>query len=446
MQNTDTIALLDDLIGKAVSSGADAADALMGVSESLSVGRRMDKPERLERSESIDFGLRVFVGKRQAVVSSTDMRPETLKDLVTRAVAMAHAVPEDEFAGLATGEQLATDFPELDLCDNSEPQAEELIDLARRCEAAALDVDGITNSEGAESSWSRSHITLVASNGFAQRYSRSRFSIGVSPIAGSGDSMERDYDHTTAIHFGDLESPEAIGRSAAEKAVRRMGPRKVETARVPIVFDPRVGSGLLGALAGAITGSAVARGSSYLKDSLGKQILPPGVTIWDDPFRQRGLRSRPFDGEGVQPMKRPLVHDGYLTSWIMDLRSARQLGFTSTGHAARGTGGPPAPSPSNLYFQPGTIGRDDLLRQVGTGLYVTGLMGIGSNMITGDYSQGALGFWIENGELSYPVSEVTIAGNLKDMFLNMTLASDLTHRYGIDAPTLAIEGMTLAGR
>jgi PmbA protein len=443
---TDTLAVLDDLIQSARKAGADAADALMVSSASLSIGRRLDKPERLERSESLDFGLRVFVGKRQAVVSSTDMRPATLKGLVERAVAMARVVPPDEFAGLAEPNQLAEMFPELDLCDPVEPTTDELIERARAMEAVAMAVPGITNSEGADAGWSRSDVALVASNGFAQRYKRSRFSAGVSVIAGTGDSMEVDRDYTVAVHARDLLSAEETGRRAGERTVAKLNPRKIDSVRVPVVFDPRVASGFLSGLASAISGNVIARGTSFLKDSLGKRIFPESVTVWDDPFIEKGLRSKPFDGEGIQPMRRPIIHDGYLTTWIMDLRSSRQLGLTSTGHAARGTGGPPAPSPTNLFFAPGKISRAQLLKDVGTGFYVTGLMGQGNNLVTGDFSQGATGFWIEDGELSYPVSEVTVAGNLRDMFLNMTLADDLERRFGIDSPTLAIHSMTLAGR
>ena len=377
MAQPDTIPLLDDLIASALRAGADAADAIIAEAASVSVGRRMDKPERLERSESTDLGLRVFVGQRQATVSSTDLRPETLRGMVERAVSMARAVPEDAFAGLAEGHQLAEDWPELDLCDPVEPTVEELVERARTAEAAAMAVPGVMNSDGVDTAWSRSTVTLVASNGFAQATRRSRHILSVSVLAGGSGEMERDYDMTTAIYLEDLRDPAAIGRSAGERAVRRCNPRKVQTARVPVVLDPRVSAGLVGTLAGAISGTAIARGTSFLKDSLGKQILPAGVSIIDDPFMQRGVRSRPFDGEGISPMRRPIVHDGYLTTWIMDLRSSRQLGLISTGHAARGTGGPPSPSPSNLYMEGGKLTREELLREVGTGFYVTELMGMG---------------------------------------------------------------------
>ncbi len=443
---TDTIARLDDLIKLALASGADAADALLVDSASLSIGRRMHKPERLERSESVDFGLRVFVGRRQATVSSTDMKPETLRALVEKAITVARVVPEDEFAGIAAPEQIATDWPELDLYDPTEPSAEYLIDQASRAEEAALEVKGVSNSAGADASWERRVITLVASNGFSGEYNRSSNSVSVGVIAGEGEAKQVDHDYTVGAFLSDLDSPEAVGRSAGERTVRKLDPRKLDSMRVPIVLDRRVSREILGTLAGAISGSAIARGTSFLKDSLGKQLFPAGVTIMDDPYLRRGHRSRPFDGEGVAPMQRPVINDGHLTTWLMDLRSARQLGLVSTGHAARGTGGNPAPSPSNLYMSPGTMTREELLREVGTGLYVTGTMGHGANMITGDYSQGATGFWIENGELAYPVAEITIAGNVKDMFMNLTAANDLEHRYGVDAPTLRIDGMTIAGK
>ncbi len=443
---TDTISRLDDLIKFAISSGADAADALLVDTASLSAGRRMNKPEKLERSESVDLGLRVLVGKRQATVASTDLNPDTLRALVERAVAMARVVPEDEFAGIAAPEQLATEWVDLDIYDPTEPDAEQLIARASTAEEAALGVAGVTNSGGAGASWRRSIITLVASNGFAQQYHRSSHSLSVGVLAGTGDGMQSDGDFTSAAFMADLAAPEAVGLSAGKKAVARLNPRKAESARVPVILDPQVAGGLIGTLAGAISGASVARGTSFLKDSLGKQILAEGLTVTDDPFMPRGHRSRPFDGEGIGPMARPIVNDGRLTTWLLDLRSARQLGFVSTGHAARGTGGPPTPSPSNMYLCAGSLSQAELLRETGTGFYVTELMGQGVNGTTGDYSRGATGFWIENGEIAFPVAEVTIAGNMRDMFLRMTPANDLAHRYGIDSPTLRIEGMTLAGR
>jgi PmbA protein len=443
---TDLLSLLDDTIRRAVKAGADAADALAYDSQSLSIARRLDKPERLERSESRDLGLRVFVGKRQAMVSTSERTPEALAELVERAVAMAKVVPEDPHCGLADPSQLAHDWADLDLADPVEPSVDGMIAAASEAEAAARAVKGVTNSEGAEAGWGRSDIALVASNGFAAAYARTSHSISVSVLAGEGAGMERDYDYTSEVHASDLKSAAEIGRSAGEKAVRRLNPRKGETATLPIVFDPRVSGGFIGALAGALSGPSVARGTSFLRDKMGQQIFASGIAVVDDPFVVRGRRSRPFDGEGVAPSRRAVIEDGRLTTWFLDLRSARQLGLETTGHAARGTGGPPAPSPSNLALMPGPLSPEEMIGEIENGFYVTEMMGQGANGVTGDYSRGAAGFWIEKGKLAYPVSEMTVAGNMKDMFLRLTPASDLVRRYGIDAPTIRIDGMTVAGR
>ncbi len=441
----DLLNLLEDTIRRAIKGGADAADALAYDSQSLSVARRLDKPERLERSESRDLGLRVFIGKRQAMVSTSERTPEALAELVERAVAMARVVPEDPHCGLADPSQLAHDWGDYDLADPAEPAVDTLIAHASEAEAAAVAVKGVTNSEGAEAGWGRSDIALVASNGFAASYARTSHSLSVSVLAGEGAGMERDYDFTSAVHAGDLKSGAEIGRSAGERAVRRLNPRKGPTATLPVVFDPRVSNGFVSSLAGAISGPSVARGTSFLRDKMGAQLFAPGIEIVDDPFLVRGVRSRPFDGEGVAPSRRAVIEDGRLTTWFLDLRSARQLGLTTTGHAARGTGGPPSPSPSNLALMPGELTPEELIGEIETGFYVTEMMGSGANGVTGDYSRGAAGFWIEQGKLTYPVSEMTVAGNLKDMFPRMTPASDLVRRYGIDAPTLRIDGMTVAG-
>ena len=358
---------------------------------------------------------------------------------------MARLAPEDKFAGLAPAALLARDTPALDLEDPLEPPAETLVAWARDAEQAGLDVPGVTNSEGGGASYSRSAIALATSSGFLGRYAGTSLSIGVAVLACEGTGMERDYDHATARHAGDLRSAASIGKSAGEKAVRRLNPRKVASQSVPVVFDPRESAGLLGHFSSAISGSSIARGVSFLKDRMAAAIFAPTISIIDDPHRLRGLRSKPFDGEGVAGKKRALIDQGRLTSWLMDCASARQLGLTSTGHAARGTGGPPAPSATNLYMQAGTVSRDALIADIKQGFYVTELMGMGVNGVTGDYSRGAAGFWIENGQLAYPVSEVTIAGNLKDMFLHLTPADDLEFRYSFNAPTCRIEGMTIAG-
>jgi len=443
----DSVDLLGDLIDRAKKAGADAADAVCFDSVSLAHAQRLGEIERLERSESRDLGLRVLIGRRQAIASSTDTAPAALAELVERAVAMARAVPEDPYCRLAEPQELAAAFPrDLDISDPVEPAPEVLIDRAKRCEDAARAVAGVTNSEGAEADWHRAEIALAASNGFAGSYAQSQHSLMVAVLAGEGLKMERDYDYAMAVHGADLKPPEEIGRSAGEKTVRRLGPRKAGSARVPVVYDPRVSGGMLRHLAGAINGAAIARGTSFLKDKMGERIFAEGITVVDDPHRKRGLASKPFDGEGVANARREIIADGRLTTWLLDLRSAGQLGLASTGHASRGTASPPSPSATNLYLEPGKTSREALIGEIERGFYITELMGFGINGVTGDYSRGAGGFWIENGEIAYPVSEVTVAGNLKDMFLALVPADDLEFRYGTNAPTLRIDGMTVAGR
>ncbi len=436
---------LNDLIRAAKAAGADAADAVLVKSVSAGVSYRLGKLEDVERAESADLGLRVFVGQRVAFVSSTDFSPDGLGGLPSRAVAMAKLAPEDRFACLAPRERLAKSIRDLDLEDKVEPSAERLIELARTVEEAAMAIEGVTNSEGGGAGFARSAITLATSEGFTASYAGTTHSIGVAVLAGTGTGMERDYDHASARYGSDLESAEKIGQSAGKKAVARLKPRKVKSQSVPVVFDPRVSSGLIGHFAGAISGASIARGVSFLKDRLGKPVFASDITIVDDPHRIRGHRSKPFDGEGVANARRPLIENGALTTWLLDCASARQLGLETTGHAARGTGGPPTPSPTNLYLEAGRLTPAELMADIQSGFYVTEVMGMGVNRVTGDYSQGAAGFWIEKGEIAYPVSEITIAGNLKDMYLRLTPASDLEFRYGTNAPTVRVEGMTIAG-
>jgi PmbA protein len=438
--------LLSDLVSSASKAGADSADAVMFKSAHLGLRQRLGKPEMLERSESQDLGLRVFVGKRQASVSSTDPSPKALAELVERAVAMAKLAPEDIYCGIAEPDAIARKFPDLDLNDPAEPTPEALEARAKETEEAARAVPGVTNSEGAEATWSRAEIAIAASNGFAGTYARSGHGVSVSVVAGEGAGMETDYDYSSSVYGRDLEKASEVGRRAGERTVRRLNPRKAETARVPIVFEPRVAASLVSHIAGAIVGPSIARKASFLKDQMGKQILAPGLNVIDDPLKPRGLRSRPFDGEGIAARRWTLVEDGVLKSWLLDLASSRQLGLVTTGHAARGTSGPPGPSATNLYLEAGKVSPEALMADIKSGFYVTSLMGAGINMVTGDYSRGAAGFWIENGKLAYPVSEVTVAGNLKDMFLKMTPANDLEFKMAVNAPTLRVEGMTVAGR
>ena len=445
MARPSTQDILESALKGAKVAGADAADALLVENVSASVSYRLGKLEDVERSESYDLGLRVFVGHKVAFISSTDFSKGSLAQLPGRAVTMAKLAPEDKYAGLAPRERLARVFPELDIEDKNEPAAETLVEWARGAEGAAMAVAGVTNSEGGGASFSRTGVALATSEGFFGAYAGTSSGIGVAVVAGEGTGMERDYDQASARHVSDLEGAEAIGRSAGERTVKRLNPRKVKSQAVPIVYDPRASSSLVGHLASAISGSSIARGVSFLKEMMGKAVFGPAINIVDDPHRVRGLRSKPFDGEGVANRRWALIENGILQTWLLDCASAMQLGLSTTGHAARGTGGPPMPSPTNLYMEAGTLAPKALIADIKQGMYVTELIGMGVNGVTGDYSRGAAGFWIENGEIAYPVSEITIAGNLKTMFQHLTPASDLEFKHGTNAPTIRIEGMTVAG-
>ncbi|HEX9447552.1 MAG TPA: metallopeptidase TldD-related protein [Dongiaceae bacterium] len=438
---TELMNVLEDLMRRATAAGADAADAGLSRDSSLSLGLRLGQREKLERSESQDVSLRVFVGKRQAMVSTSDLSTVMLDELAQRAVAMARAVPEDPFCGPAEPELLARSWPELEALDPNEPSEEVLSAQLQLAEEAARAVPGVTNSEGAEAGWGRVDMALIGSNGFSGNFSVTRFGLSVSVIAGEGTEMERDYDYSSTVFGADLADPVALGKAAGERAVKRLHPRKVPTAKLPIIFDPRVSNGLVSHFIGAINGGSIARGTSFLKEQMGQKVFADGITIVDDPHRPRGLRSKPFDGEGVANHRSNLIDDGVLQSWILGCREARQLGLKSTGHGSRGG----SPSASNVYMQPGKLSAAEMIKSIDSGFYVTELIGHGVNGVTGDYSRGAAGFWIEQGVIAYPVSEVTIAGNLKEMFRQLTPASDLVFRYGIDAPTLRIDGMTIAG-
>jgi PmbA protein len=441
---TNSLELLADLIARARAAGADAADAVLISGTSLGVQRRLGQTEHVERSEGRDLGLRVFLGRRAAIVSSSAIDPASFTELAERAVAMARVVPEDPYAGLADTAAPPESVP-LDLEDPIEPDTEALVRRASIAEEAALAVSGITNSEGAEAGFGRAEAYLVTSAGFAGRHVRTSHSISASALAGAGTGMQRDYDYHSTVHLDDLDDPAIIGRSAGERAVARLNPARPQTAKLPIVYDPRVAGSLLGHLAGAISGASVARGTTFLRDSLGTRIFPEGIEIHDDPRRVRGLRSRAFDGEGTPTMPRGIIGAGVLTTWLLDSRSARQLGLRSTGHASRGTGGPPSPGPTNLYLDAGELTPAELMADIKLGLYVNEMIGMGVNGITGDYSRGAAGFMIRDGALAEPVAEITIAGNLLDMFAHLTPANDLRFRRGTDAPTVRVDGMTMAG-
>lgn len=428
--------LLADLMKWAKAAGADSAEAFYVHGESLSVAQRLGKREKLEGSEGRDLRLHVFIGQRNASVSSTDFAPEALRTLVERAVDMARVVPEDPYAGIAPADLLATTWADLDLDDKRRPpSAKALLALAAETEDAACAVKGVTNSEGAEASWGRTTQMLVTSNGFAGGYRRSGYTLSCAVLAGEGTGMERDYEWSSAIHLDDLMAASKVGRNAGRFAVERLNPKKAANARVPVVYDRRVSSGLIGHLAGAINGRGVARGTSFLKDKMGQQLFAKGIRIVDNPHRKRGLGSRPFDNEGLPTKRRAVIDDGMLTTWFLDLASARQLKLTPTGNGA----------PSNLYLEKGKLSPEELMADIKRGLYITDLIGQGVNGVTGDYSRGASGFWIENGKKAWPVSGLTVAGNLKDMFLNLTPANDLQFKSSINAPTVRIEGMTVAG-
>ena len=437
--------LAEDVIARVRKAGADAADVLMVAGASLSASCRMGEVEEVERSDGQEFGLRAFIGKRQAIVSSSDFSKNALDQLITRVVAMAKLAPEDAYCGLADSDLLAKNFPDLDIFDPTELDMTTLIEAAKRAEGTARAVEGVTNSEGSGASSSHSRVVLATSEGFSGSYATSSFGLSCSVLAGEGTAMERDYEYSSARHYGDLTSPEEIGTVAAQRTLSRLNPRKVKTRQVPVIYAPRVSNSLLGHLAGAISGAAVARGTSFLKDRLGKAVFSKGINIFDDPHRQRGLRSRPYDGEGVANGRRAIIEDGVLSGWLLDTASARQLGLRSTGNAARGSGSAPSPATSNFYMEAGKTPTVDIISSLKNGLFITELIGMGVNPVTGDYSRGATGFWIENGQFAYPVSEITVAGNLLEMFLHVTPGDLLEFRYGMDAPTLMVEGMTIAG-
>jgi PmbA protein len=437
---------LNFVISKARAFGAAAADAIVVGDSSLSIGWRMGMLEDVSRSEAQDLGLRVFLGQRQAMVSSSDLSLAALEALAERAVAMARLAPEDPFTGLADAAQLMQgQAPDLDLLDSSEPGPEQLKLWAAAAEDAARSVAGVSNSEGASASVGRGSFAFVTSTGFQGGYASSHASISASVIAARDGAMERDYAYHSVRHSADLETPEQIGREAGMRTVKRLGAIKPPSDTLPVVFDPRVSGGFVGHLLGAINGQSIARKSSFLLEALGTQIFNADVHILEEPHRRRGLRSRSFDGEGLPTQSHALIQNGVLTTWLLDCASAKQLGLHSTGHAARGIGGPPSPSASNVHMAAGTISPQDMIKSITRGIYVTELIGQGVNGVTGDYSRGASGFLIENGVLTQAVNEFTIAGNLKDMFARLVPANDLVFRYGINAPTLMIDAMAIAG-
>jgi PmbA protein len=438
--------LAQRLVEAARRAGADAADAVAvrGVSHGVEV--RDGKVEASERSEGDDVGLRVFVGRRQAVISTNDMSGDNAAQLAERAVAMACVAPDDKYVGLADPELLAKNFPDLDVLDPVVPEVGELERRAIEAEEAALAVAGVTKSGGASASTGIGGMVLVTSTGFHGSYLRSSHGVSMTAIVGDGTKMERDYDFSSALHASDLASPAAVGKLAGERTVARANPRKVATCKVPVVYDPRVSNSLVGHVIGAANGASVARKTTFLKDSLGKQLFNGNIRIIDDPLRVRGLRSQSFDAEGVTTVKRAIIDEGVLTTWLLDCATARELGLQTTGHAHRGVSSSPSPGAYNLHMEAGDVSPEDLIADIKEGFYVTDLIGSGVNGVTGDYSRGAGGFWIENGKLTYAVSEITIAGHLFEMFKSLIPANDLAFKYGVNAPTVRVEGLTIAGR
>lgn len=433
------------LVELARKKGADAADAAYVGERSQGVSVRLGALEDVHRSEGEEIGLRVFIGQRNATISASDLSSDAMTILVDRALAMAAEAPEDRFAGLAPEELLFRGDPaDLDLDDGGDPDPAELKERALAAEDAARGVEGVTNSNGASASASASIFAFATSHGFSGATRATGYSSSASVVAGEGSTMQRDHAWHSARHLADLEAPEDIGARAAERAVARVNPVSIKPGVMPVLFDPRVATTLLGHLVAAISGSAIARQASFLLDALEAQVFARGVTIHDDPFRQRGLRSRAFDGEGLPVTATNLVEDGVLTTWLAESASARQLGIQPTGHAVRGVSGAPMAGPSNLHFTAGTRSREEMIADIREGIFVTELIGQGVNGVTGDYSRGAAGFLITNGEIGPAVAEITIASNLKQMFATLEPATDLRFRRGVDSPTLLIPEMTVA--
>lgn len=440
--------LSDQILHAAKRAGADAADAIAVDGTSVSITVRDGALEQAERSEGIDIGLRVFIGNRQACVSSSDTKPETLIQMAERAVAMAKEAPEDPHAGLADPSQLATNTATeaLELFDPSdEPDPAALQEDATRAEAAALRNAGVSQVQSASAGYGRRRIHLAATNGFSAGYARSDRGLSCVAISGTGAGMERDYDYDSRVFQADLRDAEEIGRIAAERAVERAGAKRPRTGAYPVLFDERVASALIGSLLQATNGAMIARGSSWLRDAIGAQVLPKGLSIIEDPHRVRVTGSKLFDAEGLPTSQRAIVDDGVLTGWTLDLATGRKLGMPSTANAARGTGSPPSPSLTNVALTMGEKSRDDLVRDMGTGLLVTSMIGSTINPNTGDYSRGAAGFWVENGEIAYPVNECTVAGNLREMLMTIVPANDGRTHLSRVVPSLLVEGLTLAG-
>ncbi|MDB5453198.1 MAG: modulator protein [Caulobacteraceae bacterium] len=440
-------ALLEDMVQSALKAGADAAEAVTAERQALSVTVRLGALEEVEREESRDLGLRVFIGRRQASVSGSNLSPEARGRLVERAVAMARLAPEDPYASLAPADKLARGpFPELELFDAAAPTAEELEGLGHTAEDVMRQVKGVTNSEGGSGSWSSNRYHMVTSSGFSGGYDVSSFSLYASAIAGDGETMERAGEGRATRWRADLPPADEIGREAGQRAVERLGARKIESTVAPVIFERKIATSVLGPLIGAISGTAIARGVSFLKDKLGQPVFSAGVTITDEPHRVRGLGSSPYDDEGVANRERALIDKGVLTTWLLNTAAARQLGLESTGHASRGLAGPPGVGVTNVTVQPGALDLQGLMAEAGKGLLITSMFGPSLNANTGDWSAGVSGFWFEGGAIAYPVNEITVAGNLIDIFGRLVPGADLEFRNASNSPSLLVDNLAIAGR
>ena len=427
---------LNLLLDTAKKLGAENASVMGNENTSINVSARLGKLENVERNESKSIGLELIDNKRKVTLSSTNINNHALIKLVETAMSMVKAVPQDEYCGLADKNMLYNGNLDLDLVDNYVPDNNNLLKNSIEAEDSALSIKGVTNSEGASASYSKNKFYLATSDGFFNFNEKTTYSYGISVIAGKGTKMERDYEYQSKVHYKELESPKNIGKIAANRAVSRLNSKKVKSNSVPIIFDPRVSGSLLSLFIGGISGQAIARGTSFLKDKMNKDIFKNNIQIIDDPHILRGQRSKTFDGEGIETKKNNLVENGQLKSWLLNSQSARQLNLKSTGNAG---------GVSNLYLSPSTTSSDELIKSIQNGFYVTEMMGMSFSQVTGDYSRGASGFWIEKGEKTFPVSEVTIAGNILDIYKMLTPASDLKLITGIDAPTVMIDKMIVAG-
>jgi PmbA protein len=444
--DTDSQAALAALLDYAKKAGADASEASLASRESISAEVRMGELEGMEREEGRSVALRAFIGKRQAAASSTDLSAKGLQALAQRVVEMAQAAPEDPYCGLLEARYRASGASvDLEQSDTARPNPEQLLDLAKRCEAASLAIPGIANSSGGGASFDISHFVYATSDGFEGAESGTSYSLGTQPIAERGDDMERDYEYRTRRFFNDHGSPEEIGRMAGERTARRLGARKIESTKASVIFENRLAGRIIGPLFSGINGASIARGTSFLKDKLGQRVFAEGFRVHEDPFVKRGLGSRPFDGEGgaVRPMT--LVEDGVIQTWLLNSATARQLKLEPNGHATSGHGGPPGIGTSNLFVKPGALDLAGLMREAGKGLFVTDMFSPALNMNTGDWSVGVAGYWFENGEVQHPVSEVTVAGNLLDIFARLRCGADIENRGALEISSLIVDDLAIGG-